>query len=296
MTDTQQTTPAASPENVGVNQGVNQGGLQPAAGAETQADTQTPQTEKPQATADAPEGWDYIDFDTADRGQLKARFNRLFRQIKAQDRTLHGLRDLNDNLVKRFEALETDHLSTKKQDQVTELRSKLERAGDQGDWDQFAEINRQLGTIEAEQPAEKKAEDKVKFSPLEETIIVDWAGEKGKDGLKRPWAQQDHPWYQSVVQYGIQALEKARQKDPNADVEDVLRQIDKWVATQTGKNSVNRNAAPVLSGDTSVRRSSSGERGLSHEEKRVAERMFANLDPNKAHEKYRGQLKIIGRL
>lgn len=208
---------------------------------------------------------------------VKARFNRIYGNMKEYERVAQETAKVNRALVERLEKLETGDL----QDRITTLQQRQKEAFESGDFDKAQKLNDELldhklaekNRSKIEVPEIKPADD----APLTEDqlgMLAAWAQESDDDGKAlRPWAKPGHKDHDRAVRY-IQSAAM----DPDFDVESpqgfkaLLEAVDKRMGK--GGQSPAPKTAAVLSGNGDGRpRSSDKAVRLTPEQIRVAENM-----------------------
>lgn len=236
-------------------------------------------------------GHDQVEFST----EQQERFNRLYRQIKGQDRTLEKMREHNAQIQERLDAQDKKQTDAVHDNTVAGLHAQIVQANEEGNYEAVPQLISQLVTLEAtkqnpvEQP-QQPVQQEGGLSDFDIQTIQDWQGAPASDGnYLRPWAQGNHPLNKHVQSITMSVIDHPNFKE--ASMDQVLAQVDQIMhaeLTTTINNKVTQPNAAVSTSDTSYRPDSSrtGVRALSLEEKRVAEMMLPDLVASDAHARY----------
>ena len=138
------------------------------------------------------DGTEHVDLNQ----EQQDRFNRLFRQIKAQDRKLENFKEHNEKLRQRMDAQDQKHDDAVHEYNVTSIESQLQKAYEEGDYDSGAKLTRQLINEEAKKlaPKPQAAPQTGGLTDYDMQTITEWQGEISRSGnFLRQWAQQNHP-------------------------------------------------------------------------------------------------------
>lgn len=243
--------------------------------------------EKPvQIPNEEPDKDQTTDFVALDEKTQK-RFNRVYSNMKQFQRLFEtGMKD-QKTLLKRIEELEGKHQEQAVQQAVEGLKARKVQALEAGDNKQVVELDDQIAQVRAvEKKPETKAEPVSEPVPEIQTpdkeMIQEWAHETLQDGnFKRPWAQPGHPYNAKATSIGMAVLE-----DPNfkgKDTSDILKEVDRLMGLEV---KALKRTSPVLSNDGDVSVKQSKEVKLTADQKKVAEVIYSDLEPKKAHERY----------
>lgn len=131
----------------------------PEAPAEVTQETPPPNGHDPAR----PEGFDPVDVKTATPEQIEARINRLYGNLKKNEKEAREARQANEILIQRFQELQqgqqqiVQHIQTNDyQETENTLRQQMRAAWDRGDVDGYHATNEKLLDIKAEKAAQAK--------------------------------------------------------------------------------------------------------------------------------------------
>lgn len=186
-----------------------------------------------------PNGFDPVDFKTASPEEIEARFNRLYGQVKGNQRDLSEYRRLSgeqsqiiQSLEQRLQELQggmgkvVEHLETKTYaDTETQLKSQIRYARENGDWDSYDQLQERLVELKAQkilksqqpkQPPQTEqrlhqvrnaaevadyAVGQGEFTRDDALAVEAWMSEADETGSRvRPWSYADSPEYQYAFQ------------------------------------------------------------------------------------------------
>jgi hypothetical protein len=246
-----------------------------------------PAEESPQAESNGEsKGTEFIDFDSL-APEVKARFDRIYSNMKQNERLVEPLISENRDLRNRLEKLETSDVQRSTDNAVASLTQQKAEAFEEGDYAKVAEIDNtllDLKTQPSEQPRRQRAqpiEQQSAFTPEDAAAMQQWSNEANEDGsLKRPWTQSSHPLHSKAANIGAGVLD-----DPNIyGVSAVMKEIDRLMGVE--QNQASRGVPSNLAPDANVpaRRGSSPK--LSDDEKYVARRQYSHLAAKEAEERY----------
>lgn len=206
-----------------------QGSLQSEESSATQ-ESNAPQAEK----QNQPSGYEQVDFNTASPEEISARFNRLYGQVKGNQRDLSEYRRLvNDqsevisSLEQRLQELQggvgkvVEHLENKTiNDAESQIKYQIKFARENGDWDAYDQLQEKLVELKAQkivkqsqpkeqqqqkekQPSARNAAEVADYAvstgefTKEDSLTVEaWMSEADESGNRlRPWSYADNPDY-----------------------------------------------------------------------------------------------------
>ena len=245
----------------------------------------------PEPAPENPSGYDQVDFATAPREQIEARFHRLYGQVKRQDQLIDQMVTDNRGLMERMQNWEVGQQQQGVASQMGRLQTQLQDAFDTGDSQAATAVTRQIAQLEARVTA-NQGQTKLAQQPQpaadtqqehpDVSVIRDWSGQ-------RAWSQEGHKdrtWAAFQLNELYQSPEWA-----DRSVREKLGEVDR----RYGELSGNGTAAPqraaatqaqVLDQTGSTKRRSSGKVSLSEAEKAVSVRMFPELSRQEAYTKY----------
>jgi hypothetical protein len=219
-------------------------------------------------------GTDYIDFDSLDP-KVKQRFDRIYKNMKDNERALGTSAQIQRQLVERLTNLEKSDINGKGRAAIEALESQKINALDEGDSASVIEIDKKIRAVEQSQnytptPINVPEPTTGGLSPQEEQAMEQWATEKSEDGASlRPWSDPGHPLHAKAASLGYVAMQ-----DPNLfTLEEQLSEIDRLMGIETG-DTVKRTSPGVLSTGEGGKRSSSKKAGLSQDERNIARVMY----------------------
>lgn len=208
-----------------------------------------------------PEGFDPVELTP----QQKARFDRIYGNMKRYESDAKEQRSLNEQLVNEFQRLRQEqsqivnHLQvTDFVDAETRLDQERDTAWNKGDHvgykqaqDKITELKVKKALAETQrqqvrpqqlqqQPQRQIAQNQVSVSPEEQSVAQAWMSETDTSGnLRRPWTSEYDPRNALAIQHGEIVF-----KDPlfaNKPIAEKFREIDRRmgvVNTQTNGQSV----------------------------------------------------------
>jgi len=219
-----------------------------------------------QTTSDRPEGFDPVDVRTATPEQIEARINRLYGNVKKNEKEAREARMANEILIARFQELANNqqqivtHLhETNYQEAENTLRQQQREAWDKGDLNGYHAATEKLIEVKAEKAAAKRdaqqqkpnenktqiadravsATDAINMSDQsreinanEANIYRAWASETDPYGNpKRPWVNE------TDIRNSTAAFEgRAVFNNPafaNKSFAEKLREVDRRMGLQT---------------------------------------------------------------
>jgi len=267
--------------------------------AENKAPAPTPAPEAKPEPKPEQKGTDFLDFSKYPediRGEIEPRFRRLYGHVKANERAtanaLNGFGELKKYtraLEEKLNALQQDNADTKRTDVVADLKSRIKRAGEDGDFNLLADLTEKLAEVKAEVPKKKESEPEIVqevdtgLTSADRVTVERWAGQVGRNGsLLRPWTQEGHPLRDKAV-----SLLNANLADPDfaqSPIEEILAEVDRaMIRPRRG------NQPQVLDGSTE--RPKTETINLSAVQKYAAERLYPDMGPKEAHARYGKSLK-----
>lgn len=265
-----------------------------AAAAATKADTR-PEVEvadeDTKATGKPGEGRDFVELPPA----AQKRFDRLYRQVKAQDEKLmlqgQHLQLLTGKLSKAEQAVNDE----RGRDAMERLRTQIKDARETGDEDKVEKLREQLGEVQAEiainkrvqaaapkPPAQPPESGPIPMSKTDVVTVRKWSDEVDGDGnFKRPWTQDGHSKVDDASDYLAQLVNSPDHED--LTMAEKLEMVDKkFGVKQPGR----REAGAQVAGADLTGAAATGKPRITSEQARVAEKLFPNLSKTEAHKAY----------
>ncbi|MGI9504394.1 MAG: UvrB/UvrC motif-containing protein [Geminicoccaceae bacterium] len=264
--------------------------------------------DKPKETkgrpADLPkdEEWDHVEFTE----EQQKRFNRVYGEMKRQEKTMNQLLDDNKRLMELAEKREAREDETARNDGLSSLQQRERDALESGDYEEAQKIRDQITDLKLEalktpdiepepEPDDKKTtinEDYLSQDGREDRLI-EWANETDdQNRLIRPWCDPKHVDHKQAI-----AAAEAYLRDPDTiekvnngemTFEDVLSAIEDVNGRISKAKGRKRPAATVLPGEGNVRPGANGKIKLTEEQKAVAAKM--GID----EERYAKSLQLHG--
>lgn len=255
--------------------------------------------DEPAKEGKKPDGHEQVPLGAAEQ----QRFNRLYRQVKAQDeRLMHQgkhLETVTNSLIQTRQQLE----ATKGQDAIAALRGQIKEAREAGEEDKVDRLREQLGEVQAEVALSKKiaavtpakpqakvaeAQPAVHLSPRDMAAIHKWSKETDAEGnYLRPYAaHEDH----SQSEEAMLTLKELLQNEEDLTIGEILDQVDK----KFGKAPKRQGQAQVASGDLTAAKVSE-KPTLTRQQAEIAVKVFPNLAPAEARKKYYAGLQRAGK-
>ena len=229
--------------------------------------------------------------------EQQKRFNRLYGQVKTQDKQLGELSQMNAKLIERLEAQEQKTAVREIDGELADLRAAKKEALDAGDTDKVMEIDDAIldAKIKAKEASETpepkkdpdKSNDDFDFTPSQKDRLIEWATERNDKGdVIRPWADPGHPKHTTAMKIAEGVL-----GDPEytgADMEDILKEVDRVATLALDPGKAKRPGAAVLksNGGPGNANKEGGGGSLTQDQKAIAYRMYPNLDTKDAEKKY----------
>ena len=223
--------------------------------------------------------------------KVQKRLNRIYGNMKQFERLYtQSLKD-QKVLMNRLETLEGKQQEQAVAQAVENLKAKKVQALENQDHKTAVEIDDQIAQVRA--VPEKKPEVEAKVEPVPEIpspdkeAIQEWAQELTADGnFRRPWAQAGHPYNAKATSIGMAVLEDPEFKGKSTD--EILREVDRLMGIEVKQL---KRTSPVLSSDSDINVKKSTQTKLTADQKKIAEVLFSNETPDKAHARY---LKGLG--
>lgn len=260
----------------------------------TEADTNAPDTEevvsaepiaaeseqsKTPATLPSDQEWNKVELTP----EAQRRFNRLYAQIKTQERVQNEIIDQNRKLMEKLEAYETGVNVEKHTSKLEQLKAERREYLMAGELAKADELDEQIFELRSNKPKAKEPKADQQAYDLQPEVkerVVEWANEVDESGdMIRPFILVGHPKHKA----SMAIIESVLQDESlyGKDVEDYVKAVDKALIAN-GIMKTKRKAEPSI-----VLESSNQPRGgrvptkLSFEELHVAKRMYPN-DPDPA--------------
>ena len=224
--------------------------------------------------------WNRVEFKDAD---TQRRFNRMYAQLKTQERVQSTIIETNRALMDKLEKIEADNSSKQQTSELDQLKQTRREALMSGDLVKADELDEQIFELRTKKATPKPEPKQAQPEPLDPEVndrVTQWATETDDDGvLIRPFMHANHPEHKRAM-----ALIQSVLTDETMygkEIEDYVQAVDK-VLEMTGvvkskKRSV-PTPAPVLQ---SVGRPRIGATkvALSSDEINVAKKMYSD-DPD----------------
>ena len=225
--------------------------------------------------------------------KMQKRFNRVYSNMKQFERLYAQTMKDQKVLLDRLSALEGKQQEQAVTQAVENLKARKVQALESGDHKGAVEIDDQIAQVRA--VPEKKPEPITtptmepvpEISTPDKELIQEWAHELTGDGnFRRPWAQAGHPYNAKATSIGMAVLEDPEFK--GKATEEILKEVDRLMGIEV---KTLKRTSPVLSSDADVPARKSKDLKLTVDQKKIAEVLYANESPAKAHERY---LKGLG--
>ena len=219
--------------------------------------------------------------------KMQKKFNRIYGNMKQFERLYSQTMKDQKVLLQKIEALEGKHQEQAISQAVENLKAKKVQAMEVADHKAVAEIDDQIAQVRAvpEKKTETTAtevEPQIEIPNPDKELIHDWAHELTNDGnFRRPWAQAGHPYNAKATSIGMAVLEDPAFK--GKETEEILREVDRLMGIEV---KTLRRTSPVLSSDSDVSVNKSKVTKLTVDQKKIAEVLYANEEPAKAHARY----------
>lgn len=225
---------------------------------------------------------DFVEMDV----KMQKRFNRVYSNMKSFQRLYIQTMKDQKVLLERISAMEGKQQEAAVTQAVENLKARKVQAMEAGDHKQAVELDDQIAQVRAvpEKSGEQKppAEAIPEIASPDNELIHDWAHELTTDGnFRRPWAQPGHPYNAKATSIGMAVLEDPAFK--GKDTTEILKEVDRLMGIET---KALRRTSPVLSSDADVPEKKTEKIKLSADQKKIAEVLYANESPAKAHERY----------
>lgn len=241
-----------------------------------------------------PDGTEFIDFESLDP-KVKARFDRIYRNMKDNERALTESAKVQRQLVERLTRLEKSDINSKSANAIASLNAQKAQALEEGDAAAVVELDNKIRAVEQSQnyqpaPINVPEPSSGGLSPQEEAQMEAWAAEKSESGEPlRPWADPGHPLHQKAASLGYAVMQ-----DPTKyTLEEQLAEIDRLMGVENG--SPKRVSPGVLSTGEGGRRPSKKQAGLTQDQRAIARVMYPEAkSASEAEEKYAAAMKNVG--
>ena len=222
--------------------------------------------------------------------KVKKRFNRVYSNMKQFERLYTQMAKDHKVVLDRLEGLEGKQQEQAVAQAVENLKAKKVQALENADHKAVAEIDDQIAQVRAvpeKKPEAREEEPAIEIPNPDKELIHDWAHELTTDGnFRRPWAQPGHPYNAKATSIGMAVLEDPEFK--GKDTSEILKEVDRLMGIEMKPL---KRTSPVLSSDADVSVNKGKVTKLSADQKKIAEVLYANEEPAKAHARY---LKGLG--
>ena len=215
--------------------------------------------------------------------EAQKRFNRLYAQVKSQERIQNEIIEQNRKLMDKLETYETKTKTTEHVSKLEQLKAERREYLMSGDLAKADELDEQIFELRSNKPKApepKTAEQAYELQPEVKERVVEWANEVDDTGeMLRPFILVGHPKHKT----SMAIIESVLQDEAlyGKDVEDYVKAVDKALIAN-GIMKAKRKTEPSVVLESS-QRPSAGKVAtkLSFEELHVAKRMYPN-DPDPA--------------
>ncbi len=234
--------------------------------------------------------------------EAQKRFDRLYRQIKAQDKAkmLQGvhLTQLTDTVSR----LQAELAAEKSKDAVTSLRAQIKEARESGDEERVEKLRDQLVEVQAEAAVQKRTQPKEapkqaleapampEISRSDTAAIKRWsvaADDNGK--YLRPWTQEGHRDVDTAAQHLVEVLNSEEFEDHT--IEEKLAEVDRRMGFK--KAIPTRKEGNAVLGADLTGSANKDKPSLTRDQAEVAEKLYPNLSPADARKRYYASLQSI---
>lgn len=267
----------------------------------TVAETPEPRQEQPRkAPLGKPgEGQDRVDFRTASPEEIEARFNRMYRQVKATDENQRVQGQVLEKILKDKQVLEAKLRDQEGKDAIQTVRERIKTARDNGNVDEEDRYRDQLVTLttelevakrlpatpvaEAPMPQRQPASDPYgTLSPSDVAEITRWGDAEDTNGnLLRPWTKEGNRRTGLATTLLAQVL--AQTASEPMTMAEKLALVDDQMGTQLP--ATRRTGSPVMGGNLTAQ-AQAGKPSITPKQAQVAERLFPHLSKKDAHRAY----------
>lgn len=262
---------------------------------DTQNTTEQEEPERKLAPEEVAEKWEHVPLTP----EQQMRFNRLYAQVKRNEKVTQQLIEDNRKLIARLTELEAGSAEKDVAQALVALRQARVAAFEAGDFAKINEIDDQIDELKQKQREVKTEREKLKQPPkeVEEELpeetrqrIIEWAQETDEQGeLKRPFvdpAHKDHKKFMRLLEFVL--------TDPENDgksEDELFAAVEQAIELHgLGKKPKPKIAAVLPVSDS---RPSRADTPLTPEQRYVARRLFPNSKDPEAE--YRKALKDAGK-
>lgn len=250
--------------------------------------------EKPKPAGKRGEGQEQVPLDPA----AQARFDRIYRQMKAQDEKLELQGRFLEKVAKDKADIERKLQEKDSKDALEQVRDKIKSARDNGNVDEEDRLRDQLVSLTTEfevrkrlpvvdtpiapNPTKPAGDPYATLSASDKALITRWANAEDNDGnLVRPWAsRQDNSRAQLAAQLLAGVLNQTAQQDLTMD--EKLALVDDQMGTQAPAS---RRASPVM-GTNLTPRTNTPKPKITPDQARIAKKLFPHLGEQEAYRAY----------
>lgn len=265
--------------------------------ADTVQDGEQPRT-APRTPPRRSEGHDKVDFTTATPDEIQKRFDRMYRQVKAQDETQKIQGQTLEKLLKDKQDLERKLKDQDSQDALQKVRDQLQKARDNGDYEGEDRLREQIVTLRTEMevnkrvpvattptaPAQPPRPEGTAFNALstsDKAEIARWSeAADGKGNFVRPWTQAGHTRTQLATNMLAAVLADPAYEDMTMG--EKLAVVDDQMGTQVPAA---RRGSAVM-GANLRQNAVDGKPTITPDQARVAKKMFPHLKEQDAYRAY----------
>ena len=225
-------------------------------------------------------GYQVIDFKTADRSEIEARFNRVYGQLKGVQNEYRQLSGDYRQLVDRFENIEKANAATQIASRLETLQGDWQKAMDEGDHTKAFGTMKEIVTlqsqanvpVQAPEPRQEPQQNGVIQSD-EQAAVTNWVNSK-------EYTQDGHKFQRFAAAKLTEIF-----TDPDWDykpVEERLAEVDRQVSERI---SPKKSPPPQMNGGEPPRPPAKGVK-LNENQRITAYRMFPELGKVDAEKKY----------
>lgn len=249
--------------------------------------------DKPKPVA-KPDGRERVEFDDP---AVEARFNRLYRQVKAQDDKLALQGQYLEKVAKEKGEIERKLAEKDSKDALETVREKIKTARDNGNVDEEDrlreqliglttefEVKKRLPVVEQPRPqAAPPATDPYgTLSASDKAEISRWATAEDNDGnLVRPWASREDN-ARATLAAQLLAGVLANTSQQNLTMAEKLNLVDEQMGTRAPAA---RRSSPVM-GANLTPRANTPKPKISQDQAKIARKLFPHLNEQDAYRAY----------
>ncbi|MGH8601521.1 MAG: hypothetical protein ACREXR_01690 [Gammaproteobacteria bacterium] len=241
---------------------------------------------------DSDQGWEKIDYERlpeSERGLVKARVDRLYRQVKTHSSERAAERKFYQNLERKLDEFISDSQTHRVEEKVQLLSERAKKQFTEGNHDEGIKTLRELARIERE-TVERKPGPQV---PVDEPVPAA-ISEADSEQIRAFFVAHekilpyDSPEQRQAIDFmRKQIVEEGRPIDETLQITaELTKKLYGNVAKANSKEKVPAIVQQVLGQSSHAQAASNTVESLTPEEKSVAERFFTRLSPEEAHKRY----------